>query len=428
MATTAVAAAAQAIASSALVISIGLAAGRANVLTATGAKQLSGLQATFLEPALAFSALSSLSAADLADSWSLLVWAPLHCVCALILAHLLLPKSPRRGALLLCTAFGNAGALPNALVPALLPYSAAKQGLLCVQVYLVTWRLLLWSVGPALLVADAAAAQTAETKKTDGVAASTPTQPGTPSLRALLLPPPSIGSLLGLCVALAPPALRRLLLGRGAPLGFISAAATQAGAAAAPAALITLGFALGGNGAAGADGDKSTAAAGGGGSSARGRGPEGAAAGRFTTWELAACVGVRLLLMPCAHLLLIVYGLPLLGMGAGDVAAVAPAPRAWGSWVLPAWVPPLGGAQSPAAAASAATSTTPASAAGGVSDPFALVLLLQAGMPSAVSVQAIFQRGGADTTPLAPLMIAQYVIAAPAVVLQVAAASAILGA
>ena len=56
------------------------------------------------------------------------------------------------------------------------------------------------------------------------------------------------------------------------------------------------------------------------------------------------------------------------------------------------------------------------------------VLLLQAGMPSAVSVQAIFQRGGADTTPLAPLMIAQYVIAAPAVVLQVAAASAILGA
>ena len=49
-------------------------------------------------------------------------------------------------------------------------------------------------------------------------------------------------------------------------------------------------------------------------------------------------------------------------------------------------------------------------------EPLFLVLLLQAAMPSAVSVQAIFARAGVDTRPLGRLMIVQYALAMPGVV------------
>ena len=49
-------------------------------------------------------------------------------------------------------------------------------------------------------------------------------------------------------------------------------------------------------------------------------------------------------------------------------------------------------------------------------DPFHLVLLLQACMPAAVSVQAIFHREGVDTRPLGPMMLTQYALAAPTIV------------
>ena len=61
-----------------------------------------------------------------------------------------------------------------------------------------------------------------------------------------------------------------------------------------------------------------------------------------------------------------------------------------------------------------------------LSDPLTLVLLLQAGMPSAASMQALFQRSGADPAPLGRLLAWQYVLAAPAVVAQTVMASILL--
>lgn len=380
-------ASAHAIALSAVVIGIGIAARRAGVLTSAGCKQLSALQVTFLEPALAISALSSLTSADLAAGSPLLLWAPIHCIMALAVGYLLLPASAHRGPLLLCTAFGNAGALPNALVPALLPASNASQGLLFVQVYLVTWRLLLWSVGPALLTSE-------QHKKTDGAASAAPARP---SLRAMLLPPPSVGSLLGLALAFAPVAARKLFL--GGPLAFLVAAAQQAGGAAAPIALITLGFALSG----GSDDGKVSGDGKGGGSGGKGGG---SGANAFTRTELAACVAIRLIIMPCLHIALISSG----GSTATPPPPPEPAAFSWPLFASSARAPPA----------------MPAGVGSRIDDPFALVLLLQAGMPSAVSVQAIFQRSGVDTRPLGELMAWQYVLAAPCIVAQVVAASALM--
>lgn len=226
-------AAIQATAASAVGIALGIASHHWKILSPSSAKDLSRLQATILEPLQAFSALSLLNASDLIAGIPLLLWAPLHCILALCLALPLLPRSPRRGALLLCATFGNAGALPKALIPALLTKVAATQGMLFIDIYLVTWRLLLWGLGPALL-------SSSTMKKNDDTTSTAPSK----SLLEMLLPPPSVGSLAGLALAFAPSSIQQAVL-RG-PLSFVVSAAQQAGAASAPIALITLGFALGG--------------------------------------------------------------------------------------------------------------------------------------------------------------------------------------
>ena len=81
-------------------------------------------------------------------------WIPLRYVRCVPTAHLLLPHSPRRGTLLVCSSVGNAGGLPTALVVALLAQPLVPQGVLFVQLYCASWRVLLWSVGPALLGAS----------------------------------------------------------------------------------------------------------------------------------------------------------------------------------------------------------------------------------------------------------------------------------
>ena len=355
------AAACHAIAISAAVISIGVASRRFRVISTI--KELSALQATFLEPALAFSALSSLTAADFATGAPLLLWAPVHAVIALGIAYLLLPSSSRRGALLLCSGFGNAGALPNAIVPVMLPASAVSRGLLFVQVYMVPWRFLLWSIGPALL-RPAQDKKNDDESKVNGAASR-------PSLRQLLLPPPSIGSFLGLVLACAPSVVRGLFF-NGGPLAFVIAAAQQAGAASPPVALIGLGFALSGGererGGSGANGKES-------------------ASNNFSKRELAVCLLTRLLFTPALHLVLF-------------FALSAPIAHEH--------------------------NRQQSSARGVLADPLTLVLLLQAGMPSAASVQALFQRSGADTAPLGSLLAWQYMLAAPAIVLHTVIASKVL--
>ena len=358
-------AAAHAIALSTLVILVGVACRRFGVLTS--AKDLSALQATFLEPALAFSALSSLTRADFDLGAPLLLWAPLHAALSFCIAYALLPPSPRKGALLLCSSFGNAGALPNAIVPSMLPGASIGRGLLFIQVYMVPWRILLWSAGPTLL--QKWSAGTAK-KNDDNNESSEPAPSKGQSLRALLLPPPTIGSLLGLAVACAPAGFRHVLGKGSGPLAFVFAAAAQVGNASPPIALIGLGIAL----SAGADAGPSS------------QGTKRQHEMRFTSWELAVCTATRLLLVPCIHI-----GIVLIRASVGASAAVPPSNK----------LEPL-------------------------SDPLTLVLLLQAGMPSAASMQALFQRSGADPAPLGRLLAWQYVLAAPAVVAQTVMASILL--
>ena len=145
----AAASAAQAIGAAFGVISLGVYANKRGIISSTSNRELSILGGTLLEACLAFSSLCQLTASDLMDGSSVLLWPPAHIAMALAMAYVLLPNSPRRGALLCCSSMANAGALPTPLVLALLPGPAGARSVLFVQLYLVTWRVLLWSVGPA---------------------------------------------------------------------------------------------------------------------------------------------------------------------------------------------------------------------------------------------------------------------------------------
>ena len=349
-------AAAQAILSTAAVVSCGAFARLSAVLSPVGAGELSALGVLLLEPCLAFSALSRLTSSDLAAGGPMLLWAPLHSLVALGLGVCLLPKSPRKGAALACAAFGNAGLLPIALVPALVASpSVSAQGLLFVQVYLVPFRLLVWGLGPALLTLD-------RPKKTDGRQGS-PGNGARSSIASwlrMLLPPPSVGSLLGIALAFAPGAVRSACTSGN--LAWALTAIRQVGSAQSPLALMALGFALAGSAA-----------------DAHGAGQKGQkgkpSATRFTAREIATVCLIRLMLLPLIH-------------------------RALCAVLHP----------------------TPASS-GLLADPFALVLLLQACVPTSVSLTPVFQREGIDTRQLGPMMLVQYLLAMPAIVAHVAMAS-----
>jgi predicted permease len=326
-------------------------------------KQLSALQSTLLEPLLAFSSLCSLTTDDLYASGPFLMWPLVHAVIGLSLAWLLLPRSPRRGAALVCATFGNAGALPTALIPTLLSGGGVAQAMLFVQVYLATWRLLLWSLAPALLASS-------RPQKRDDDGPSTPTTESLGQrLLRLLLPPPIVGSICGLSFAFAPTLVRALLLDGPITFAFSAAksaggAAKSAGGAGPPLVLINLGYALSGVGVGGGGGgDSGGGGGGGGGAGALGRGAA------FTAYEVGVVAVVKLLLLPGAHLILSAIVHPI---EPGEIRRDR--------------------------------------------DPFHLVLLLQACMPAAVSVQAIFHREGVDIRPLGPMMLTQYALAAPTIV------------
>jgi predicted permease len=350
------AAAMTSILASASIISLGALARRWSLLSDPTSKQLSALQSTLLEPLLAFSSLCSLTTDDLYASGPFLMWPLVHAVIGLCLASLLLPRSPRRGAALVCATFGNAGALPTALIPTLLSGGGVAQAMLFVQVYLATWRLLLWSLAPALLASS-------RPQKRDDDGPSTPTTESLGQrLLRLLLPPPSVGSICGLSLAFAPTLVRALLL--DGPLKFALSAAKLAGGAGPPLVLINLGYALSGvGGGGGGSGDSGGGGGGGGGAGALGRGAA------FTAYEVGVVAVVKLLLLPGVHLILSAIVHPI---EPGEIRRDR--------------------------------------------DPFHLVLLLQACMPAAVSVQAIFHREGVDTRPLGPMMLTQYALAAPTIV------------
>jgi predicted permease len=351
------AAAMTSILASASIISLGALARHWSLLSDPTSKQLSALQSTLLEPLLAFSSLCSLTADAIYASGPFLMWPLVHAVSGLCLAWLLLPRSPRRGAALVCATFGNAGALPTALIPTLLSGGGVAQAMLFVQVYLATWRLLLWSLAPALLASS-------RPPKRDDDGPSTPATESLGQWLMRLLPPPSVGSICGLSLAFAPTLVRALLL--DGPLTFAYSAAKSAGAAGPPLVLINLGYALSGVVISGVGGESGggRGAGGAGGAGALGRGAA------FTAYEEGVVAVVKLLLLPGAHLILSAIVHPI------EHGATLRRDR----------------------------------------DPFHLVLLLQACMPAAVSVQAIFHREGVDTRPLGPMMLTQYALAAPTIV------------
>lgn len=438
-------AALKAILASSTVISLGAVSQWWSLLSDSSTSDLSKLTSTLLEPLLAFSSLCTLTSADLLASIPFLLWPLLHVALGLGLALLLLPRSPNRGALLVLSAFGNAGALPMALIPVLLSGPAVDQAVLFVQVYLATWRLLLWSIAPALI----ARRTRVEKRGSDG---GDREETLWCWLRRMLLPPPSIGSLLGISLAFAPPSFRSLIL--SGHLSFAYAAAKSAGAASPPLVLINLGYSLarvGGRAAlapaapqtlpapnaasrvgklamppadeAGVASSSpsrrrqsparrrasssatraapatATSTSGSGGAtppckaaettailpSPRERATSPPEATRtISPQEIVIVCVVKLLALPILHLLLCAHALPL-------------APTTASSDVL-----------------SSQTIDR---------DPFHLVLLLQAAMPAAVSVQAIFQREGVDTRPLGIPMTMQYALAMPSIVGTLVAAS-----
>jgi predicted permease len=192
----------------------------------------------------------------------------------------------------------------------------------------------------------------------------------------MLLPPPSIGSVAGLSLAFAPAAWRSTVL--SGPLSFAYLAAKSAGAASPPLALLTLGHAL--------------SSAGSGRKTSRTRAASAAArdTSSFTRYELAVVVLVKLVLLPAAHLLLAPTLHPRHGGGSGGGSCGGGGGGGGG---------------------------------GGALDPLHTVLLLQAAMPAAVSVQAIFHRECADTKPLGPLMLAMYGACMPTIVVAIICAS-----
>ncbi|KAL1524969.1 hypothetical protein AB1Y20_019845 [Prymnesium parvum] len=260
-------------------VAIGATAAHLAVLTDSSVRELAALQVALLEPCLALSTLSRLRLDELVRSLPLLLWASAHVSIGLGLGRALLPKSERRGALLLICAFGNAGGLPNVVVPAVLRSlqgggALVEEGLVYVQMYLFWWRLLVWSVGPPLL--EAAADSYKKTDGDEGTRAEAPT--GAARRHRRLLTPPALASLVGVALGCVP-AVRSLLVD-GVPHSPLLAAQSlgQAGSA---LAVLTLGFALHGTYA-----------------------TRGAGAGNPTRSEVLIVCLVRLVLTPACHLLL----------------------------------------------------------------------------------------------------------------------------
>mmetsp|Transcript_78026 Transcript_78026/g.226369 ORF Transcript_78026/g.226369 Transcript_78026/m.226369 type:complete len:257 (-) Transcript_78026:62-832(-) len=145
-----------------------------------------------------------------------------------------------RGQVLVLCAFCNGTAMPLTLFRALesAPQlrarpNASAEGALDITIYGTVWRLLLWTVGIALLEADAKSRSSADA----------PAKPSFVRLaRAALLNTNTIGSLAGLAIALGPPGLRVAMF--GGPLTFLREACANVAKASHAMLLLTLGAAL----------------------------------------------------------------------------------------------------------------------------------------------------------------------------------------
>lgn len=371
-----------ALSTTAATVLLGAGAARLGVLTSVGTREAGALMVGLLEPCLAASTLVKLTLPELIKSAPLLLWAGAHVTLGLLIGRLLLPQSERRGALLLICAFGNAGGLPNAIAPALLRGSASSdatvsEALFYVQMYLFWWRLLVWSIGPALL-ATAAMPNTHLRKKTDGDAQATQI---TPITFRQLFPPPACASVGGVLVGLVPPFRALFVEGALLPVMRAAEALGQAGSA---LALLTLGSALNGTFQHGTGGS-----------------------GSPTRKEFFTVCAVRLVLVPAVHLLLHACAYPLASNRHGDD---------WAFHLVLILQPAMPCALSVQASSAADAPTPPAQA----------LLCASVSPPQSPLLQAVCQAAGIDSRPLGLLMAAQYALALLSVSAYFSAASSAL--
>lgn len=231
-------------------IATGTALRAMGIVSPAGQRDMSQVAVKLLLPAFNFSALvSDVNWDRLAACRGIAIFAVIHMALGLALGGLLcvfgrsspfLRRHPCQ-VLVLC-AFCNGTAMPLTLFRALtsapqLYRGAEAEGALDITIYGTVWRLLLWTVGIALLEADAAdsARGSPTTKAKRGFSFGR-------LLRAALLNSNTIGSFAGLAIALGPGSARGLLF--GGPLAFLREACANVAKASHTMLLLTLGAAL----------------------------------------------------------------------------------------------------------------------------------------------------------------------------------------
>jgi len=242
-------------------IGMGTALRAAGVVSPAGQRDMSQVAVKLLLPAFNFSALvSEVTWARLQSCSGVALFAVIHMVLGLALGSMLccLCRSSafmqrHRGQVLVLCAFCNGTAMPLTLFRALESapqlkdrLGSAAEGALDITIYGTVWRLLLWTVGIALLEADAAQEKAKVEPPTGEEPRANGAEPRKSSfrrlVRAALLNTNTIGSVAGLAIALGPPGLRWLVF--EGPLTFLREACANVAKASHAMLLLTLGAAL----------------------------------------------------------------------------------------------------------------------------------------------------------------------------------------
>lgn len=215
------------------------------IVSPAGQRDMSQVAVKLLLPAFNFSALiTDVTWARLHACSGVALFSVIHMALGLAFGALLCRtcrSSPflreHFGQALVICAFCNGTAMPLTLFRALVGSQPKVQGMeaegtLDITIYGTVWRLLLWTVGIALLEADVAAAGAA---KREGSSVGR-------LARAALLNSNTFASAAGLAIALGPAPLRGLLF--GGPLAFLREACANVARASHAMLLLTLGAAL----------------------------------------------------------------------------------------------------------------------------------------------------------------------------------------
>lgn len=223
------------------IIAAGMALRACGIISPVGQREMGQVSTRLLLPAVNFSALvADVSWRKLVDCRVAAAFAGVHVLVGIVLGVLLcwiggggsrFLREHTLQVLVICS-FCNGTSMPFPLFRALLgapqlQRGVESEGFLALTVYGVVWRLLLWTVGIALLQADAAA----RTKRPVSVSAL---------LRAAVFNSNTVAAAAGFAIALG--GLRDTIF--FGPFAFVREALEHIGKAAHPTLLLTLGAAL----------------------------------------------------------------------------------------------------------------------------------------------------------------------------------------